>query len=110
MRIGFRDAQTQRVFNDYKSLETRFGPQLAARIASRMAMLMAADDLGRVPRRRPIRLRPVDGSPGQFVVDLAPPLRLRFDALDGDASIGPWEDDDARRRTRIKEIEVVGVD
>ena len=109
MRIGFRDAQTQRVFNDYERLEACFGPQIAARIASRMAVLTAADDLGRVPRRRPIRLRPIDGAPGQFAVDLAPPLRLRFDALDGDASIGSWEDDDARR-TRIKEIEVVGVD
>ena len=109
MRIGFRDAQMQRVFNDYQRLEARFGPQLAARIASRMAVLVAADDLGRVPRGRSIRLRAVDGPPGRFAVDLVPPRLLRFDALDCDASTGPWEDDDARS-ARIKEIEVVGVD
>ncbi len=106
MRICFPDARTQRVFNDYAQLEARFGAELATKIATRMAVLAAARDLGRVPGKPPIRLRALDGSPGQFSVDLLPSRRLRFGALNG-ALNGEECDVD---KSRVKEIEVSGVE
>jgi hypothetical protein len=107
VRIRFTDKKMQRVFNDYVQLEARFGAELATKIATRMAVLAAARDLGRIPRRPPIRLRPLDGSPGRFSVDLVPPRRLTFGALSGHAGNGDGNDVD---KSRIEEIEVFGVE
>ena len=109
MRISFLDAKMQRVFNDYSQLEVHFGARLATQIATRLAVLAAAKDLGRVPRRPPIRLRALNGSPGQFSVDLLSPHRLRFSAVDGQGGINGGDEGNVDR-TRIEEIEVVGVE
>lgn len=109
MRISFPDARTQRVFNDYDQLEAHFGAQLAAQIATRMAVLAAAKDLGRVPYRPPIRLRALKESPGQFSVDLMAPHRLRFGVADSHAGVDKKGKGDVDR-TRIEEIEVFGVE
>jgi plasmid maintenance system killer protein len=109
VRISFPDAKTQRVFNDYDQLEAHFGAQLAAQIATRMAVLAAAKDLERVPRRPPIRLRALKDSSGQFSVDLMAPHRLRFGVVDSHAGIDKKEKDNVDR-TRIEEIEVFGVE
>jgi hypothetical protein len=103
------DSKTQRVFNDYDQLEVHFGAQLAAQIATRMAVLAAAKNLERVPRRPPIRLRALKESSGQFSVDLVAPHRLRFGVVDSHAGIDKKEKDDVDR-TRIEEIEVFGVE
>lgn len=78
MQIGFRDAKLQRLFNDHESLQARFGPTLATRIASRMGLLKAALRLSFVPRDPPILLTPVDGSLKDFTVTLAPGRKLKF--------------------------------
>jgi plasmid maintenance system killer protein len=109
VRIGFRDATTQRVFNDYAQLESRYGVALAVKIATRLATLAAARDLGRIPRRPPIRLRSLVGSPGQYSVDLLPPHRLRFSAVNLRARIEKSENDNVEKG-RIEEIEVIGVE
>jgi len=106
VQICFPDAGTHRIFNDYTQLEARFGPELAASIATRLAVLAAARNLGRVPDRPPIRLCTLIGTPGQFSVDLLPPRRLRFSASNGSAK-GRGNDVD---RIGIEEIEVLGVD
>jgi hypothetical protein len=97
------------VFNDYAQLESRFGVELAVKIATRMATLAAARDLGRIPRRPPIRLRSLGGSPSQYSVDLVPPHRLRFSAVNVRARIEKWGNDNVGRG-QIEEIEVLGVE
>jgi plasmid maintenance system killer protein len=109
VRIGFPDASIQRVFNDYVQLESRYGVELAVKIATRMATLAAARDLGRIPSRPPIRLRSLGGSPGQYSVDLLPPHRLRFSAVNLRPRIEKSENDNVDR-SRIEEIEVIGVE
>src|SRR5690242_13347015 len=80
VEIGFRDARLCRIFNHYDLLQTRYGPHLASKIALRLAVLRAAKHLGLVPKRRPIGLRPLDGSTRAFTVELNPPRKLRFEA------------------------------
>ncbi len=109
MRICFPDARMQRVFNDFAQLEARFGAELATSIATRMAVLAAARNLGRVPARPPIRLRALNGLPGQYSVDLLPPRRLRFGALNGYVVVHKGEKNDAHG-IQIEEIEVLGVE
>ena len=109
VRIRFPTSRMQRVFSDYTQLESRFGAQLAARIATRLAVLEAAKDLERVPRRPPIRLRALNGSPGRFSVDLLPPHRLTFSAVNSDSCIHKGRSDDVDR-AKVEEIEVLGVE
>ncbi len=81
MDIGFTDAKIRRLFNDFGLLCDRYGVDLAEIIATRMGVLRGAKHLGLVPQRPPVSLRPVDGSPLAFTVDLAPPRKLAFGAL-----------------------------
>jgi hypothetical protein len=105
VRISFPDAGTQQVFNDYARLEAQYGPSLAVKIATRLAVLAAARHLGLVPRRPPIRLRACDDRAGHFTVDLTVPRRLRF--CPSNLSVGGDRRLDARL---VEEIDVVGVD
>jgi len=107
LRISFSDNETRRMFNDYGLLEAQFGPELAVRIATRLAVLAAARDLGRVPRRPPIRLRPTGGGRGRFAVDLAPARRLLFTASVVRGRNGEERDVD---EALVEEIEVSGVE
>jgi len=100
--IGFTDAKIRRLFNDFGLLCDRYGVDLAEIIATRMGVLRGAKHIGLVPQRPPVSLRPVDGSPLAFTVDLAPPRKLRFVALD----CGP----DQIALERVQKIEVFGVE
>lgn len=100
MRIKFLSAKVQRIFNDYASLEALYGADLAAKVAVRMSVLVAARHLGLVPRHPPIRLRPVDSLRGQFTVDLTPPRKLRFGT-----GLATSQDDH-----KIEEIEIIAID
>lgn len=108
VRITFPDASTQRVFSDYGQLEARFGKNLASKIATRLAALAAARNLGRIPRRPPIGLRPL-GAPGHYAVDLPPGHRLRLSAVNGNGVANEGRQDDVDGG-QIEEIEVLGVD
>lgn len=99
VKILFPDANLQRVFNHYPSLEARYGEDLAMKIAVRMSLLSAARHLGLIPRRPPIRLKPVDGSNVQYTVDLILPRRLRFGALKGKSA-----------PKQVEEIQILAVD
>ncbi len=102
MDIGFNDAKLRRLFNDFGLLRDRYGVDLAEIIATRMGVLRGAKHLGLVPQRPPVSLRPVDGSPLAFTVDLAPPRKLRFGALDCAS--------DQIALERVQAIEVFGVE
>lgn len=107
LRIRFRDDDARRAFNAYDQLEKRYGAHLATRIATRLAVLAAARDLGRVPRKPPIRLRALDGGHGRFAVDLAPPHRLLFavSGAHGDGGEVGHVDE-----ALVDDIEVLGVE
>jgi len=100
--IGFTDGKIRRLFNDFGLLCDRYGVDLAEIIATRMGVLRGAKHLGLVPQRPPVSLRPVDGSPLAFTVDLAPPRKLGIGALD----CGP----DPIALERVQKIEVFGVE
>jgi hypothetical protein len=104
VRIFFREGKAKQTFSDHAELEARFGADLAARIATRLALFEAVRNLEAVPRRPPIALRQVDGSIGEFTVDLANSRKLHFLGLDGDGD-QPTDDPGA-----VVEIEVLGVD
>lgn len=78
MEIGFPDAQSQRLFNDYALLTKRYGSELAAKIATRLGVLRAAKHLALIPRSPPLRLQHVDGSAVAFSVELTSAHKLRF--------------------------------
>jgi len=104
--IGFQDAASQRVFNDYDLLKSRFGHQLARKIANRMAMLKAAKHLGMVDDRPPVRLRKVNGRSHHFTVDLMGSHKLRFAApIKSSGQTIPQRDFSV-----VDEIEILGVE
>jgi hypothetical protein len=104
--IGFPDAASQRVFNDYDLLQSRFGPRIAQRIANRMAMLKAAKHLGMVDNRPPIRLHKVTGRWNEFTVDLLGSQTLRFAARIRSGGQTP----PLRDLRFVDEIEILGVE
>ena len=105
MQIGFRDAKLQRLFNDHQSLQAKFGPALASRIASRMGLLKAAPRLSLVPGQPPILLALANGDLAEFTVNLSPEKKLRFRASNPAVRKGALLDLEA-----VTEIEVSGVE
>jgi len=104
--IGFPDATSQRVFNDYDLLKSRFGLRLARKIANRMAMLKAAKHLGMIDDCPPVRLRRVNGYSDHFTVDLLGSQRLRFAArVRSGRQRSPLRD-----HSLVNEIEILGVE
>ncbi|MGU3544425.1 hypothetical protein [Methylobacterium sp. A52T] len=95
------------MFNEYERLEKIYGPLLAERIATRLAVLSAAQDLGRVPRKPPIMLCVIDRGQGRFAVNLAPSRRLLFAAPSIGGRTGEENDID---EGLVDEIEVLGVE
>jgi hypothetical protein len=104
VRICFPDEKTQRLFNDYGLLSSRFGNHVARKIAIRMALLKAARHLGMIDDRPPVRLTRVDNSIDQFTVDLVPPKKLRFAAHNTSPIDAPEE------LSRVEEIEIIGIE
>jgi hypothetical protein len=107
VRISFPDGRTQRMFCVYSQLEASLGTKLAERVATRMAVLAAAEHLGQVPRRPPVGLRLIDGARGLFAVDLVPPRRLRFIVVRRDTRL---QQRDGADLTLVDEIEVLDVE
>ena len=105
MKIGFRDGGTQQLFNDHVRLEARYGSEVADKIASRMALLSVAKSLGQLPTCAPIRLRPYDGVPGLFTMDLGRQHRLQLLAIGEKAAPGGPLVPEA-----TKEIQVIGIE
>lgn len=105
MRIRFSDSVIESDFRELDRLERRYGSALAARIATRIGVLIAARNLDEVPIESPIRLRTFDTRTGQFTVDLGRSNRLRFRACKGYAQ----RNGQIVYRT-VEEIEVRGVD
>lgn len=105
MEISFREAKLHRIFNEYALLEEGYGPDLASKIATRLAVLRAAKHLALVPERPPIRLRQHHSSPVTFTVDLPPSRKLRFAPRQSGSS-------SARRldRNGIRSIEILGIE
>jgi hypothetical protein len=100
--IGFTDAKLLRLFNEFILLRDRYGDGLAEVIATRVGVLRGARNLGLVPQRPPISLRPVEGSLVDFTVDLRPPRKLRF----GACNCGPGE----VVLDQVEMIEIFGVE
>lgn len=103
VKIRFPDANLQRIFNTYASLQVRYGEDLAIKIAVRMNLLSAARHLGQIPQQPPIRLKPIDGSGIQYTVDLILPHRLRFGALISKSSL-------RAQAKHVEEIQILAVD
>jgi hypothetical protein len=103
--IGFQNAKDQTLFNDYNLLQSRYGRELANKIANRMAMLKAARHLGMIDRGPPILLAPINGSAKQYSVSLKPPRRLRFAAAKAESTRSRELD-----LSQVQDIEILGVD
>jgi proteic killer suppression protein len=80
MDITFRNEKLAKIFNSEKNLVREYGPENAAKIQRRMAVLMAASCLDEVPANPPERRHElVSNRKGQFAVDLKHPQRLIFE-------------------------------
>lgn len=105
MKVGFRDARVQGLFNDHAGLEARYGSEIAAKVATRMALLVAANNLAVLPRQSPVGFQAVSNAPGHFTMDLGDNHRLRFVACDGGKP--PQKPGELHH---VEEIEVIGVE
>ena len=81
MRIGFASAASARMFSEFALMAHAFGPEVAYKLANRLALLSAADNLALVPTTPPISCRPLDGEGSRFAVSVSPKHRLVFAAL-----------------------------
>jgi hypothetical protein len=105
MKIVFRTARLQRLFNDHAQLEARYGRDVAEKIATRMALLSVARHLGLLPARPPIRFRRRDDTSDVFTVDAGVRHRLQFVGVSGKARAGK-----PTAPAKIEEIEMIGVE
>jgi plasmid maintenance system killer protein len=81
MQIRFANAKLQKAFSVEKTLNKAFGQQMAKRIKAGLAVLLAADDLARVPTTGSIRCHQLSNNRDeQFAIDLLHPKRLVFEA------------------------------
>jgi hypothetical protein len=86
VRIEFVTAASARMFSEFDLMARVFGRQVAYKLANRLALLSAADNLALVPTSPPIECRPLDGGDGCFAVSISPKLQLVFNPLDGASS------------------------
>lgn len=79
MDITFKSRKLARIFNSEKNLMREYGPENAKLIKRRMAVLMAASTLDKVPHRPPERRHELTGDrKEEFAVDIKQPYRIVF--------------------------------
>jgi len=88
VQIGFANAASARLFSELEEMRRAFGPELAYKIANRLALLSAAGNLALVPTSLPIGCRPLDGGGTRFSVSITSTQRLAFRALNGGGGRG----------------------
>ena len=77
MEITFRTRKLAAVFNSARALQKEYGDRMARTIASRLAVLEAADTLAEAGERPPLGLHQLTGDRGgSFAVSLVQPYRL----------------------------------
>jgi hypothetical protein len=103
VQIGFANPASARIFNELEQMRRAFGPELAYKIANRLALLSAAGNLAQVPTSLPIGCRPLDAGGTRFAVTITSTRRLAFRALDGVSGRGGSLE-------KITAIEVRGVE
>jgi plasmid maintenance system killer protein len=80
MQIRFANVKLEKVLSTEKTLNRTFGQQMAKRIKTGLAVLGAADDLGRVPVGGSIRCHQLSQDRDeQFAIDLVHPHRMVFE-------------------------------
>lgn len=78
MKISFKTAKLQKIFNSEKEIKREYGQQ-ANKIMIRMKTLEAAVNLAEIPAQKPDRRHQLKGDrKHEFAVDLNPPYRLVF--------------------------------
>lgn len=102
MRIGFRDGASARLFSEFALMTRAFGPEVAYKLANRLALLSAADSLALVPTTPPIERRTL-GPDGRFAVSVSPKFDLMFHRIDGGSGR-------AENLRRVTAIEIDGVE
>ena len=101
MRLGFATAASARMFSEFELMVRAFGPAMAYKLANRLALLSAADNLALVPTLPPIDCRPLDSGRSGFSVSVSGAWRLAFRPLDGGS---------ARHLAKITAIQIVDVE
>jgi hypothetical protein len=91
------------MFGEFELMTRAFGAEVAYKLANRLALLSAADNLALVPTSPPIGCRPLDGAGTRFVVEVSPKHLLVFSALGTGASR-------ATELAKITAIEIRGVE
>jgi plasmid maintenance system killer protein len=80
MQIRFASAKLEKVLSVEKTLNRTYGQKMAKRVKTGLAVLMAADDLTRVPTQGSIRCHQLSADRDeQFAIDLEHPRRLVFE-------------------------------
>jgi hypothetical protein len=102
VRIAFASAASARMFSELRLLTDAFGPEVAYKLANRLSLLSAADNLALVPTSPPIGCRTLDGEGTRFAVSVSENLRLVFMADGADGS--------AAGLSKITAIEIGGVE
>src|SRR5713226_5201664 len=69
------------MFSEFDLMTRAFGAAVAYKLANRLALLSAADNLALVPSSPPIGCRPLDGEGSRFAVAVSAKLRLVFNAV-----------------------------
>ena len=80
MQIRFANAKLQKVLSADRLLSKTYGGPMATRIKTALGVLMAADNLARVPAAGSIRCHQLSADRDeQFSIDLVHPRRLIFE-------------------------------
>jgi hypothetical protein len=106
VEVGFPNAALALTFNEFARLERMFSLDVACRIANRLAVLSAADNLALVPSAPPVGLR-VFRSKVRFGVVVSETQYLMFVPLLARATHGALRTVDL---SRITAIEIQGVE
>lgn len=102
--VGFSNTGLARTFNEIELLRRVFGTDLACKIATRLAVLSAADNLSLVPSFPPIGLRAFGSGRVRFGVTISQTHYLMFVPLLTHGSYRRIE------LSRITAIEIQGVE
>ena len=107
MDIAFRTRKLEKRFNSGEALRKSHGARMAKTIATRMAVLKAARNLGMVPVTPPERRHQLVGNRNdEFAVDLVHPYRL---VLKASHEPVPRNDDGGIDPDRVTAVTILGV-